>query len=150
MPIHVALHHQTTYRYDRLVNSWAAGHPPAARAALPHADHGYSLKIEPRRPLHQLAAGPAEQLPGAPGVPGTDATRFVVEVDLVAEMTVINPFDFFLEPYAEKFPFAYEPCAARRSSRRSWSRCPPGPLLQALPRTIDRASSGAPSISWST
>jgi transglutaminase-like putative cysteine protease len=36
-----------------------------------------------------------------------------VEVDLVAEMTVINPFDFFLEPSTEEFPFSYEKWLAK-------------------------------------
>ena len=35
--------------------------------------------------------------------------RFELEVDLVAEMTVINPFDFFLESDATSFPFTYTP-----------------------------------------
>ena len=109
MPIRVALHHRTIYHYDRLVTLVSAGHPAAARAALPHADHRVFAEGRTQAPLPELAAGPAKQLSGARGFPGTACEHFSVEVDLVAEMTVINPFDFFLEPYAEKFPFRYEP-----------------------------------------
>ncbi|MDO9292114.1 MAG: transglutaminase family protein, partial [Hydrogenophaga sp.] len=35
-------------------------------------------------------------------------TEFKVTIDLVVEMAVHNPFDFFLEPRAEEFPFSYD------------------------------------------
>jgi transglutaminase-like putative cysteine protease len=31
-----------------------------------------------------------------------------IEVDLIVEMAVYDPFDFFLEPSAEQFPFSYD------------------------------------------
>src|SRR5208282_3458317 len=43
-----------------------------------------------------------------------DRTRDLkITVDLVAEMAVYNPFDFFLEPSAENFPFKYDAELAR-------------------------------------
>ena len=58
-----------------------------------------------------------------------------ITVDVVADMTVINPFDFFLEPYAERFPFEY-PDALRADLEPYLRRVDeggtgPGPLITA-------------------
>ena len=92
--------------------SVAADRAPAAGAALPHADPVLLAARHARAALRQLAAGSAGQLPGAPRFPNASGSSRV-EVDLVAEMAVYNPFDFFLEPHAERFPFAYEPWQAQ-------------------------------------
>jgi uncharacterized protein (DUF2126 family)/transglutaminase-like putative cysteine protease len=58
-------------------------------------------------------------------------TRFEVTVDLVADMATINPFDFFLEPEAETWPFAYDPVLEQELAPFRKLETP-GPLLQAL------------------
>ena len=58
-------------------------------------------------------------------------TTFEVSVDLVADMSVINPFDFFLEPEAETWPFTYDPVLEQELA--PFRLCEPaGPLLHAL------------------
>jgi len=109
--IHVALHHRTRYRYDRPVG--LSAHEIRLRPA-PHCRTpilSYSLTVLPEKHFihwqQDIYGNFIARLVFPDKVGALDIT-----VDLVADMTVINPFDFFVESYAEKFPFAYpEPLA---------------------------------------
>jgi uncharacterized protein (DUF2126 family)/transglutaminase-like putative cysteine protease len=105
--IHVALNHVTHYRYDRPV---ALGPQIVRLRPAPHCRTrilSYSLKVTPAKHFLNWQQDPEANYLGRFVFPDkTNELR--IEVDLVAEMAVLNPFDFFLEPYAETFPFGYE------------------------------------------
>jgi len=105
--IHVALNHVTHYRYDRLV---ALGPQIVRLRPAPHCRTriiSYSLKVTPGNHFINWQQDPeANYL--ARYVFAEKTRELRIEVDLVAEMAVLNPFDFFLEPYAETFPFGYQ------------------------------------------
>src|SRR6266496_6032406 len=108
MAIHVALHHRSHYCYDRPV-----GHAPHIVRLRP-APHcrtpilSYSLRVLPGKQFLNWQQDPFSNYL-ARLVFLEKASELLVEVDLVAEMSVYNPFDYFLQAGAEKFPFTYEP-----------------------------------------
>lgn len=135
MGTQVAVNHRTQYDYDRLVT--LAPHVVRLRPA-PHCRTPvtrYSLRIDPPDHFLNWQQDPlGNHL--ARAVFRTPARRLRVEVDLVAELTAINPFDFFLEPSAERFPFEYEPWLAR-DLRPYLETEPPGPELRRFLADVD-------------
>src|SRR6185437_6467012 len=112
MPIRVALAHRTSYRYDRLVG--LSPHEIRLRPA-PHCRTpilGYSLRVDPAQHFVNWQQDPYGNWIARVTFPER-TQELDVTVDLTAELTVINPFDFFVEPYAESFPFAYSATLAR-------------------------------------
>ena len=112
MSIHVALNHVTHYRYDRLVG---LGPQVVRLRPAPHCRTrilSYSLKVAPSEHFVNWQQDPESNYLARFVFP--EQTRELrIEVDLVAEMAVLNPFDFFLEPYAEHFPFEYQSAEKR-------------------------------------
>jgi len=112
MAIRVGLQHRTTYRFDRPVN--LSPHEIRLRPA-PHcraAVLGYSLNVAPDKCFLNWQQDPYGNWVARVVFPEpTDQLEIVV--DLTADLTVINPFDFFVEPYAETYPFVYAPALAK-------------------------------------
>src|SRR5215831_329455 len=107
MGIRVALNHKTVYNYDRPVtlSPQIVRLRPAPHSRTPVTS--YSLRIEPEENFINWQQDPYGNFLARLVFP-KETRIFSLEVSLVADMTVINPFDFFLEPYAENYPIRYE------------------------------------------
>lgn len=139
MVLHVALTHATTYRYDKPIGM---GPQVIRLRPAPHCRTpilSYSLTLEPKVHFLNWQQDPFGNFLGRVVMP-EPTTVFSVTVDLVADMAVINPFDFFVEESAQTWPFAYDPLLAKELSPYL-SPDPVGPMLGGYMAGIDRSRS---------
>src|SRR5580692_35852 len=136
MSILVGLHHATRYTYDRPIN---LGPQTVRLRPAPHC--------RTRIPSYSLTVTPAQYFVNWQQDPhGNWLARFVfperteefsIDVDLIADMEVINPFDFFVEPYAENWPFEFPP--ELHEDLTAYSQPDPaGPRLTEFLQSIER------------
>ncbi|MDB5752760.1 MAG: hypothetical protein JWP65_3181, partial [Ramlibacter sp.] len=136
MSIHAALNHVTHYKYDRPVT---LGPQVVRLRPAPHCRSNvisYSLRVAPANHFVNWQQDPFANFQARLVFP-EPTTEFKVTVDLVVEMAVYNPFDFFLEPSADNFPFQYEPGVAQELAPYLAPE-PMTPLVQAYLDKIDR------------
>ena len=106
MSIRVAIRHTTTYSYDRAVS--LSPHifrlRPAVHSRTPI--EAYSFKVSPEKHFINWQQDPFGNYLARVVFP-EKTKQLRIEVEIIADMIVINPFDFFVEDYAEKYPFVY-------------------------------------------
>ncbi|WP_043116888.1 transglutaminase family protein, partial [Pseudacidovorax intermedius] len=137
MSIHAALHHVTRYKYDRPVQ---LGPQVVRLRPAPHCRSNvisYSLRVEPAEHFINWQQDPFANYQARLVFP-KKTTEFTVTVDLVVEMAVYNPFDFFLEPHAETVPFKYSKAQAEELAPYLVTE-PATPLVAAYLEKIDRS-----------
>jgi uncharacterized protein (DUF2126 family)/transglutaminase-like putative cysteine protease len=137
MTIRVAIRHTTEYEFGHSVEIFP--HIVRLRPA-PHTRtpiSAYSLKVEPAEHFVNWQQDPFGNYLARFVFP-KKSKRLAIDVSLIAEMTVINPFDFFLEESAERFPFQYD-AQVKRDLAPYLEVEERGPLLSAWLDAVDRS-----------
>ncbi|TWO31096.1 transglutaminase family protein [Seonamhaeicola sediminis] len=135
MALKIVISHKTKYKYDRLVS--LSPHIFRLRPA-PHSRtpiEAYSIKIKPENHFFNWQQDPFGNYLARLTFP-EKTKELSVDVEIIADLKTINPFDFFVEKYAEDFPFQYTD-TVKKELLPYLEITDHGPLLKAFLKTVD-------------
>ncbi len=137
MAVRVALEHKTSYRYARPVSMGAQiiRLRPAPHNRTPI--HRYSLTLTPAQHFLNWQQDPFGNYLARVVVPEL-TTEFSVTVDLVVDLEAYSPFDFFLDPSADEYPFRYD-AGLRQELLPNLEVDPGSPILHDFIESLDRS-----------
>ena len=137
MTTRVALSHHIGYVFDRQMDPatlWLRLRPAPHTAARIEA---YSIKVHVEQPWLTWVRDPFENHLGRLDLP-EPFSRIGFDVDFIADLDPVNPFDFFVEPLANDFPFEY-PDQLRKELAPYLHREPCGPAFTDWLVELDRS-----------
>jgi uncharacterized protein (DUF2126 family)/transglutaminase-like putative cysteine protease len=136
MTIRIAINHNTYYRFDRpvKVSPHVIRLRPAAHSRTPILS--YSLKVKPEEHFLNWQQDAFGNYLARLVFP-EKTKELCIEVEVIADMTVINPFDFFVEDYAEQYPFSY-PEQQKKELLLYLEKQPQGKLFNTLLKSLDK------------
>ncbi|MDX2478813.1 MAG: transglutaminase family protein, partial [Desulfuromusa sp.] len=137
MPIRVACNHNTSYKFDRPISLFP--HVVRLRPALHSRTpiHAYSLKVFPEKHFLNWQQDAFGNYMARLVFP-EKTSELRIEVEVIADMTAYNPFDFFVEDYAETFPFSYNKLEHTELAPY-FQKIITGPLLEKWLKKVDRS-----------
>jgi len=137
MTIHVSIRHKTTYRYEQpvIMDPHLFRLRPAVHSRTPI--EAYSFKVKPEKHFINWQQDPFGNFVARVVFPDP-VKELDIEVSVIADMTVINPFDFFVEEVAEFFPFKYDKTLLQQLAPY-FELSENGPLLTKWLKSVDRS-----------
>lgn len=135
MALKIVISHKTLYKYDRLVS--LSPHIFRLRPA-PHSRtpiEAYSIKIKPENQFFNWQQDPFGNYLARLVFP-EKTKELSIEVEIIADLKTINPFDFFVEEYAEEYPFDYKE-TTKKELQPYLEINESGPLLQDFLKSVD-------------
>ncbi|HEY5674186.1 MAG TPA: transglutaminase family protein [Malonomonas sp.] len=137
MPIRIACNHNTSYKFDRPISLFphVIRLRPAVHSRTPI--HAYSLKVTPESHFLNWQQDAFGNYMARLVFP-EKTSELKIEVEVIADMTAYNPFDFFIEEYAESYPFAYEKLE-RDELAPYFQKVVAGPYLAEWLKKVDRS-----------